>query len=57
MEHAMPQGRRPSIDDVFSTDLFESEDELAPAAGLRNAVLLGAGVWAIILWSVFRFAL
>jgi hypothetical protein len=57
MEHTMPQGRRPSIDDVFSTDLLDGEDELAPVAGLRNAILLGAGVWGVILWSVFRFAL
>jgi len=57
MEHAMQQKRRPSVEDVFSSDLFAGEDELAPAAGLRNAILLGAGVWAVILWSVFHFAI
>lgn len=57
MEHAMPQGRRPGIDEVFSSELFEGDDELAPASGLRNAILLGAGMWAILIWSVFRFAL
>jgi hypothetical protein len=57
MEHAMQQKRRPIVEDVISTDLFEGEDELASAVGLRNAILLGAGVWAIILWSVFRFVL
>jgi hypothetical protein len=55
MEQAMQQGRRANLDDVFSTDLFEREDQLAPVAGLRNALLVGAGIWALIIWSVFRF--
>lgn len=57
MEHAIAQGRRVGADDVFSFDAFEREDELASAAGIRTAVILGAGIWSLIIASIVRFAL
>ena len=57
MEHTIARGRRVGVNDVFSSDAFEIEDELASVAGIRTAVILGAALWSLIIGSIVRFAL
>lgn len=57
MEHAMVRSSRSSVEDVFPANLLERDDELASATGLRNAILISAALWALLIWCVMRFVI
>jgi len=55
VDHAIANRRIAGADDLFGNDAEGRDDELGFAAGLRLALPLGLGIWAILIWSVVRF--
>jgi hypothetical protein len=55
VERALAPARIASIDDVFASECEAETDELGLIAGLRFAVPLGLGIWALLIWSVVHF--
>ncbi|MEA2513636.1 MAG: hypothetical protein QOF33_4799 [Thermomicrobiales bacterium] len=55
MEQAIQPGRISNGDDMLANDFEGHEDQLAFFAGLRLALPLGLGMWAVLAWGVVHF--
>jgi hypothetical protein len=55
VERALTPARIASIDDAFVSECEAEADDLGLVAGLRFAIPLGLGIWALLIWSVFHF--
>ena len=55
VERALAPARIAVADEVFGSEGGAESDELGMIAGLRIAVPLGLGIWALLIWSVLHF--
>lgn len=55
MDHAIQRPAIGSIDEVFVNQIECEDDDFGLLAGLRIAVPVGLGIWAILIWGVIHF--
>jgi hypothetical protein len=55
MEHAVRHRGLARIDELATSEVEAEGDGLGLVAGLRIAVPLGIGIWALLIWGVVHF--
>jgi hypothetical protein len=57
VERAIQHGRIGNAEEAPADEVERQEDDLGFVAGLRLAVPLGLGLWAILIWCIVTFVL
>jgi hypothetical protein len=55
VEQAVQSGRIARIDELPGSECGGEDEEFGVIPGLRFAVPLGLGIWALVIWTVVHF--